>query len=396
MKVLLAVVLVCAIGAIAVSFFIDSEREAQLTPEELARNIDNQSERESQPQTRIEDTNSNVTPNNVTQSQQDPSQALASLPVVASLTDAEVSAINDVKETVSTQQKPLPKFSATSSDNVSASSVTLSQKSVIDLYADSNARSKDASTRPLEVIEDVDLTYKRNTVIVSQYPDIVMEPTAAGIPERLKTSELLDALAKSGVLIDGTNAQDITAQQLRESGLFGDPSQPGFQLQQQMIDRMEQGANFVDALTQVMNEAITPSRTILNDTAFNAVDNNFDLAVDFVQLMALTNDLGPVVIELMNLFPEFANENIGISVSLYPDYAQDVLNAAAQTAAIDPDSALLAALDAGADPSAVSAASAAGIAGPAGAGLIAPTASPLGAGIGAGGTGGGDTTASVN
>ena len=41
-------------------------------------------------------------------------------------------------------------------------------------------------------------------------------------------------------------------------------------------------------------------------------DNDFDLAVDFMQLMALTNELTPVVIELMTLFPEFAEQNIGL------------------------------------------------------------------------------------
>lgn len=371
MKVILGVVLVCALGAIAVSLFINSERQSQALPAPLstktelstAAAADNEQVDNNPVQDAVPVQNPAKRPVNQRETKEITEERI----VAPKMTEAELSRINGVKSQQIETAKPLPVFSAT-------------------------AKPKQAA----EIIDDVNLTYKRNTVIVTEYPDVQMDATAAGVPQRLKTSELLDALAKSGILIDGSNAADISANQLRENMLFGDPAQPGFQLQQQIIDQMEQGDNFVEALSQVMNDAINPSRTILTDTAFSAVDNDFDLAVDFMQLMALTNDLSPVVIELMNLFPEFAEQNIGLGVSLYPDYAQDVLNAAAQTATIDPDSALLAALDAGADPTDVSSAAAAGLAQPANVGIIAPTAAPLGAGIGAGGTGGGDTTTSAN
>ena len=365
MKVILGVVLVCALGAIAVSLFITSERQSQMLPEPVPAIL------EPVPSSSVtEPDNDNPT--------QDPNSALgltenqvpevdnAQRIVIPKMTEAELSRINGAKSQQVDTAKPLPVFGAK------------------------------ATPKAPEIIDDVGLTYKRNTVIVSEYPDVQMDATAAGAPARIKTSELLDALAKSGILIDGSNAADLGSDQLRENIIFGDPAQPGFQLQQQIIDQMDQGSNFVEALSQVMNDAINPTRTILNDTAFTAVDNDFDLAVDFMQLMALTNELTPVVIELMTLFPEFAEQNIGLGVSLYPDYAQDVLNAAAQTATIDPDSALLAALAAGADPTAVSSAAAAGFAQAANIGIIPPTAAPLGAGIGAGGTGGGDTTTSAN
>lgn len=369
MKVILGVVLVCALGAIAVSLFINSERESGSLPQQPILN--------QAPE--LADTNDKrntalANNNLLTESTSDNDF------LVPDMTEAELSRINAVNTQPVDTAKPLPVFKPTK----------------VDSAANRNADKKVSRNVPTEIIDDVALAYKRNTVIVTEYPEVQMDPTAAGAPERVKTSELLDALAKSGVLIDGSNAANISAEQLRENILFGDPTQPGYQLQQQIIEQMEQGENFIEALSNVMNEAINPSRTILTDIAFTAVDNDFDLAVDFMQLMALTNDLSPVVMELMNLFPEFAEQNISLGVSLYPDYAQDVLNAAAQTATIDPDSALLAALDAGADPTTVSSAAAAGLAQPLGVGIIAPTAAPLGAGIGAGGIGGGDTTISAN
>lgn len=372
MKVILGVVLVCALGAIAVSLFINSERESQTLPEPtpvISEPVNSAVNEETTNEPMPED--EEVAAQGLSENPI-PEISDANRFVIPDMTEAELSRINGVKSRQTEIVKPLPVFTAKATPK------------------------SHRSPKAPEVIDDVNLTYKRNTVIVTEYPDVQMDATAAGTPQRVKTSELLDTLAKSGILIDGTNAADISAAQLRENRLFGDPTQPGYQLQQQIIDQMEQGDNFVEALSQVMNDAINPTRTILNDSAFSAVDNDFDLAVDFMQLMALTNELSPVVIELMNLFPEFAEQNIRLGVSLYPDYAQDVLNAAAQTATIDPDSALLAALDAGADPTDVSSAAAAGLAPAANVGIIAPTAAPLGAGIGAGGTGGGDTTTSAN
>ncbi len=368
MKVLLGVVLICALGAIAVAWFIDAERTSN------QHNIDKTKPAAATTPEAAVNAEDSMVQDSVNQVNQHTSNAI----VIPKLTQAEVSRINAITTPAATAtNKPLPTFS-TGVDSAS------------------KATSSATSSASMEVIKDVSLAYRRSTKIVSSAPDISMDATSAGIPERIKTNEILSELARSGRLIDGTEIQDITAQQLRENALFGDPSQPGYQLQQQIIETMDEGANFIEALTQVMNNAINPTRTMLDDNAFTVVDNDFDLAVDFMQLMALTNDLSPVIIELMNLFPEFSQQNIELGVSLYPAYAQDVLNAAAQGATIDPDSALLAALSAGADPTDVSATTAAGLAQPQGVGIIAPTAAPLGAGIGAGGTGGGDTTGSTN
>jgi hypothetical protein len=81
---------------------------------------------------------------------------------------------------------------------------------------------------------------------------------------------------------------------------------------------------------------------------------------------------------------------INLSIALYPDFAQEVINAAVMTGEMDSEQALLAAISAGADPTTVGEATAAG--GP----VLLALAAPVGVGIGAGGTGGGDLTASTN
>jgi hypothetical protein len=78
-----------------------------------------------------------------------------------------------------------------------------------------------------------------------------------------------------------------------------------------------------------------------------------------------------------------------LGVVLYPDFAQEVLDAAVLTGIISPDDALIAALQAGANPASVSLATAAGPA-------VPQPIEPIGVGIGGGGGGGGDPTASTN
>ena len=105
--------------------------------------------------------------------------------------------------------------------------------------------------------------------------------------------------------------------------------------------------------------------------------------------MVRVNSLIDVSKTLIEENPDRVIEVITLGVVLYPDFAQEVLDGAALTGVITPDDALIAALQAGADPASVSLATASGA-------EVAAPIDPIGPGVGAGGTGGGDTTASTN
>lgn len=182
-------------------------------------------------------------------------------------------------------------------------------------------------------------------------------------------------------------AQDSVPGQIE---IFGNPQQPGYKLHTAVSVMVSDGEAVDTATAAVLNSALGENATMLSPSARSAVLANSDISIEFVQGMYNKNDLFEATKTTIERFPTNSVEVITLGVSLYPDFAQTIIDAAVLTGEIDPNDALIAAITAGADPTAVSVATAAG------AGELAATAAPLGAGIGAGGTGGGDTTASSN
>ena len=181
----------------------------------------------------------------------------------------------------------------------------------------------------------------------------------------------------------------VFALQFNNASIFGDEVQPGNRLHDVVVLLMEQGRTTPQAISGAIEQSMTEEDTTLTSDAKSAVAFNVPLSNDFYREMVVVNSLIDVTKTLIEENPDKVIEVITLGVVLYPDYAQEVLDGAALTGVITPDDALIAALQAGADPASISVATAAGA-------DVAQPIDPIGAGVGAGGTGGGDTTASTN
>lgn len=174
--------------------------------------------------------------------------------------------------------------------------------------------------------------------------------------------------------------------------IYGNPQQPGYQIQMAIYQMMRSGVTVNEAVLDVINRVVSENGVISDAVAATAVANDIKLSQDFVldiaQLTALIDATKKTIVDN----PEKLNEIVSLGVALYPMYAQDIITAASLTGEISEDDAVLLAIAAGADPTTITSATAAAAAG----GVPALAATPLGSGIGAGGTGGGDTTASTN
>lgn len=171
---------------------------------------------------------------------------------------------------------------------------------------------------------------------------------------------------------------------------YGNAQQPGYKLHVAAINLMAGGTTSEGASAIVLDDALGDEATMFTPLARGAVLASSDISLTFVEQIINSNSLISSTKTTIENFPEEVVAVVTLAVSLYPDFAQEIIDTAALTGEIDPNDALLAALSAGADPTSISVATAAGT------GAVAIAAAPLGAGIGAGGTGGGDTTASPN
>jgi hypothetical protein len=177
---------------------------------------------------------------------------------------------------------------------------------------------------------------------------------------------------------------------LATTSIFGDSDQPGNRLHENVIGLTDKGNSTSSAIAVAIDFSLTEEDTTLTPKARSAVGFNVNLSNAFYREMVQLNSLIDVTKVLIEESPDKTIEVITLGIVLYPDFAQEVLDGAALTGAISPEDALVAALQAGADPSSVSTATAAGSV------IDTGPISPVGIGIGAGGSGGGDTTASTN
>jgi hypothetical protein len=199
---------------------------------------------------------------------------------------------------------------------------------------------------------------------------------------------LFGAVSSSSAQVTSTQAQNAAS--FLDDPLFGDKNQPGNQLHTSIIARVDAGISMRAAVQNTINKAISYNDRILNGKAKSAVAFDIGIANDFYDEMVEVNSLIDVTKTLIDTNPEKIVHIITLGVILYPEFAQEVYDGAALTGLMDPDDILVAALQAGADPSTVSASTAVGET------SVPVAAVPIGGGIGAGGTGGGDTTVSSN
>ena len=163
-------------------------------------------------------------------------------------------------------------------------------------------------------------------------------------------------------------------------------SAPGTQVRTLLVNELDNGANIQDAANQV-------SQTVINEGLyFDAAGTAYlsDNQDSFESLVGLLNENATgfeLAIAGFTQFPDQASQIITITVLMFPESASEIYNIALQMQVISEDDALLAVINAGVDPSTLTA-TAAGAAG--------NTFSPLGLGTGAAGAGGGDTTISAN
>lgn len=185
---------------------------------------------------------------------------------------------------------------------------------------------------------------------------------------------------------------DVPAVDLDGYTFFGDPSQPGYQIQTEIFTHVAQGLTIEEATLKVVNQIVNDENSIVGGEANRMISLDVPISTQFIGEISRTTNLTDATKLSIETVPGSVENIISLGVVLYPDYAQDIINAAALTGEIADQDALLLAIAAGADPTTVSTATASGPA----AGAIAAAPIPLGSGVGAGGAGGGDTTASTN
>ena len=172
--------------------------------------------------------------------------------------------------------------------------------------------------------------------------------------------------------------------------VFGNQEQPGTRVVTVINSLMFEG-NTLEASSQtVLDESLSESSVILSPAAIQAASADIATTLTFLRNMVTTNSLFDATKATIESTPENIISIINVSVAMYPDFAQDVINAAVMSGEMDSNEALIAAISAGADPTTVGEATAAG------GSVTPPLAPPVGVGIGAGGAGGGDATVSTN
>lgn len=186
------------------------------------------------------------------------------------------------------------------------------------------------------------------------------------------------------------NAQQVITEVIPEQVLlFGNEQQAGYTIHVEVVHEMDNDQPLNQASETVIDKLSSEGDTRLNATTKRVMAADKAITLSFVSTMVTLNNLFETTKTTIETFPDDTIDIMTLAVTLYPNFAQEIVDAAAMTGEITPEEALLAAIAAGADPTTVSAATAAG-------GNVNVTATPTGTGIGAGGAGGGDTTASSN
>jgi hypothetical protein len=185
---------------------------------------------------------------------------------------------------------------------------------------------------------------------------------------------------------------------------YGDVQQPGYRFQTEISKLLSEDATIADstAAQSILDNLTTPDLiNIANKFGFSAeaitlILENRNIALAFVLAMRSENDLAAVTRTFFEdvAYVDMEEVLIKLGVYLYPDFAQVILDVAAEftddISVNDAYGAAIVALGPEFDISTLLAGTAAGPA------ALVATSNPLGVGNGAGGPGGGDTTGSPN
>jgi hypothetical protein len=204
-------------------------------------------------------------------------------------------------------------------------------------------------------------------------------------------SNTITQTAMNDLVVQDTPANTSNSNATDDSfiNLYGNKDQSGTRVHQAINDLVLQGTPVKAAILNVINNAIAnDGANLLSSAALNSARDNKPTVLAFMANMVAANDLLPATKLSIENEPEDVLNIITAGVALYPDFAQEVINAAVITGEIDPNEALLAAIAAGADPTTVSQATAAG-------GAINEVGQPFD-GLFGGGAGNEDPSASIN
>lgn len=161
---------------------------------------------------------------------------------------------------------------------------------------------------------------------------------------------------------------------------------PGLQVRGLIIEQIDQGNTPQVAASDV-------SETVLDEGLFfDAAGMAYlqDNKPSYTTMVGLLNDNATgfeLAIAGFGVLPDEVQQVVTIAIIFFPEDANEIYNIALQMQLLNEEDALLAAISAGIDPSTLTATAA---------GDLGTPVSPLGAGTGAAGAGGGDTTVSAN
>jgi hypothetical protein len=177
-----------------------------------------------------------------------------------------------------------------------------------------------------------------------------------------------------------------SAQIVFTSNLYGNDEQPGHRLHLEIISLLNRGDQA--PIKNAIDTSLEDENSLLSSEAKKILGFDVLHANNFYAQMTKTNNLIEVTKHLLEAKPDMASHTIALVVVLYPDFTQEIYNGALLTGVLANEDLIAAFLDAGAKPKSLIKVS-----------KVGPSArdiKPIGSGIGAGGTGSGDATASTN
>jgi hypothetical protein len=161
---------------------------------------------------------------------------------------------------------------------------------------------------------------------------------------------------------------------------------PGTQVRGLLVSEVEAGAELNTASSKVSNTVLTEG--LYFDAAGLAYLQQNRASYESMVTLLNENASGfEITIAGLDSMPDVPTQVVTIAMIFFPESADEIYSIASQMGMISEDDALLAAINAGIDPTTLTATAA---------GANGNTVSPLGVGTGAAGAGGGDTTVSAN
>ncbi len=179
------------------------------------------------------------------------------------------------------------------------------------------------------------------------------------------------------------------SQELRNN-FFGNPKQPGTQLNQAIFKITEKGYTDKQAITFSINEVISNANSKQTESIKQNLASDIPMSEMFFSEMMATSDLIYATKVVTESNPDKLVQAIRLTTSLYPDYVQEIYSAVLMTGLLPSQSIKNIFVEMGIDADSLNPLVSAQISNSA---IINP---PLGVGIGSGGTGAGDITVSSN